>query len=178
MKNNRFLIFTLLFFTFPLFVIKSNAQTRTAAYLQTRSDYSVKEVRKVNLEKLIFSLVNKKRAEISLPPLIWNERAAQAARFHSSNMYYLDFFSHTGLDGKKVDHRVELFGLKKWRLVGENIAFNRGYGNPAERVVESWMNSSGHRTNLLNKNWRETGIGITVTDSGTYYFTQVFIKNK
>ena len=177
MKNYRPLIFIFLFFTFPVFLINSSAQTRTTGYLRTSVGNSVKDAGGFTLEKLIFSLVNKKRAGFSLPPLIWSEKAAQAARLHSRNMSLLNFFSHTGLDGKDVADRVEFFGLKKWLMVGENIAYNHGYGNPAERAIETWMNSSGHRKNILNKNYRETGVGITVNLSGTYYFTQVFVKN-
>jgi uncharacterized protein YkwD len=177
MKNYRLLISSFLFFTFSFFLINSQAQTRTAGYLPISAGNSTRDAGVENFEQLVFILINRKRAEISLPPLSWNERAAQAARLHSKNMSLLNFFSHTGLDGKNVADRVELFGLKSWRMVGENIAYNRGYGNPVERVIESWMNSPSHRENLLNKRWRETGVGITV-NNGTYYFTQVFVKNE
>lgn len=177
MKNYRLLIFAFLFFIFPLFLINSNAQTRTVDFLRTSGGNSYKKAEVVALEKQIFSIINIKSAENSLPPLIWNEQAAQAARLHSRNMSLLNFFGHRGMDGKRVDDRADSVGLKNWRMVGENIAYNRGYGNPGERVIESWMNSRAHRENLLSKNWRETGVGITVNLSGTYYFTQVFVKN-
>ncbi len=147
MKNYRSLILTFLFFTFPLFVINSNAQTRTAEYLQTSVGNSVKDAGSFPLEKLIFSLINKKRAEFSLPPLIWSEPAAQAARLHSRNMSLFKFFSHTGLDGKDVDDRIELFGLKKWRMdefIGaseestqQKLERNRcrNYGDPQRNIL-------------------------------------------
>ncbi|HVE59681.1 MAG TPA: CAP domain-containing protein [Pyrinomonadaceae bacterium] len=178
MKNYRLLIFRFLFFTFLFFLINSQApaQNRLGGNRAARIENSEDGANALNLERLVFALINKKRTENNLQPLLWSEQAAQAARLHSKNMSLYNFFSHIGLDGKRVDGRADLVGLKNWRMIGENIAYNRGYGSPIERVIESWMNSSGHRENLLNKNWRETGVGINVTKDGTYYFTQVFVK--
>lgn len=178
MKNYRSLIFRFLSFTFLAFLINSQAQAqpRISGNLVTRVGNSENRTNVFTFERLVFQLINKKRAENNLPSLIWSEQAALAARLHSKNMSLYNFFSHIGLDGKRVDSRADLVGLKNWRMIGENIAYNRGYGNPVERVIESWMNSSAHRGNLLNKNWKETGVGINVTKEGTYYFTQVFVK--
>lgn len=176
MKNFRSLIFCFLFFTFLLFSINSQAQPRTSELTMGRVENSEIVVSVETFERLVFENINKKRAEVDLPALIWSEQAAQTARIHSRNMSSYNFFSHTGIDGKRVDNRADSVGLKNWRMIGENIAYNRGYGNPVERVIESWMNSRDHRENLLNKNWEETGVGIALTNTGTYYFTQVFIK--
>lgn len=129
-----------------------------------------------DFEKLALSLINRKRAEKSLPALEWSADAAKIARVHSENMVKFNFFSHRGIDGKMVDGRADLLGVTKWTLLGENIAYNRGYENPIETAVEKWMLSPTHRENLLNDGWKESAIGIAVTDDGTYYFTQVFIK--
>ena len=129
-------------------------------------------------ERSVFDLINRKRAEAGLKVLVWNEDVAQIARIHSENMANYKFFDHAGRDGKMVNNRADAVGLTKWRSIGENIAYNRGYASPLEFVVESWMKSAGHRTNILNNNWQETGIGIAVTGDGTYYFTQVFLLRK
>jgi uncharacterized protein YkwD len=131
-----------------------------------------------DFEKLAFALINQKRAEIGLQPLAWNEDVAKIARLHSENMAKFNFFSHKGIDGKMVNDRADSLGITKWTAMGENIAYNRGYQKPIECAVEKWMESEGHRENLLNNRWKESAIGIAVTDDGTYYFTQVFLVKK
>ena len=88
------------------------------------------------------------------------------------------FFSHRGLDGSMVDDRAEQMGIYNWRAIGENIAFNRGYEQPAEWAVETWLESPTHRSNLLNKSWNESAVGVSIARDGSYYFTQVFFLRK
>lgn len=132
----------------------------------------------LDFEKQTFALVNQKRAQIGLKPLQWSEDVAKIARLHSENMVKFNFFSHKGMDGKMVDGRADSLGISRWIAMGENIAYNRGYKNPLETAVEKWMLSPSHRENLLNDDWKESAIGIAVTEDGTYYFTQVFLKRK
>jgi len=132
----------------------------------------------LDLEQQVFGMINQKRAEINLPPLAWSEEVAKVARVHSENMAKLKFFSHQGLDGKMVNDRADEIGLTKWTALGENIAYNRGFKNPLECAVKNWMESTGHRENLLSNRWKESAIGIAVTADGTYYFTQVFLVRK
>lgn len=131
-----------------------------------------------SLEKKVFALINEKRAEQNLPPLAWSDEVAKIARSHSQNMANYKFFSHIGLDGTMVSDRADHFGVSKWRAIGENIAFNRGYENPCEFAVERWMLSATHKQNLLDNRWKESGIGVAVTNDGSYYFTQVFLLRK
>lgn len=128
-----------------------------------------------DLERRAFSLINKKRSEAGLPALVWNEDLTRVARLHSENMAAYNFFSHTGQDGKLVNNRADIAGIKHWRSIGENIAYNRGFGDPTLCAVEKWMMSPGHRDNILKTNWKESGIGVAVTATGTFYFTQVFL---
>ncbi len=128
-----------------------------------------------SLERRVFDLVNERRTAIGLPPLAWNKEAASAARIHSANMAALNFFSHTGTDGKNVSARAASVGLTNCHQIGENIATNRGFKSPLESAVQSWMNSPGHRGNILKGAWQETGIGVAVKADGTYFFTQVFV---
>ncbi len=131
-----------------------------------------------DLEHRVFDLINQERAKAGLPSLVWNEDLARVARGHSQNMAASHFFSHTGLDGKMVNNRADAAGVKSWRLIGENIAYNRGFGDPTGCAVQNWMNSPGHRDNILKTDWRESGIGVAVTENGTYYFTQVFLLKR
>ena len=130
------------------------------------------------LEKLAFDLINKHRAASGVKELTWSDDAAKVARLHSQNMADMKFFGHKGLDGLMVDTRAESLGIKNWRAIGENIAYNRGYEHPTEFAVECWMESSGHRRNLLDGRWKETGIGVAIAADGSYYFTQVFLLRR
>ncbi len=127
------------------------------------------------LERRAFELINRQRATNGLESLTWSDDAARIARLHSENMANYNFFSHAGLDGSMVNDRADSFGVRKWRAIGENIAYNQGFENPVEFAVERWMQSPKHRDNLLNSRWKESGIGIAVTADGTYYFTEVFL---
>ena len=81
-------------------------------------------------EQQVFELINKKRAELGLKSLIWNEDVAKIARIHSEEMADYKFFDHAGHDGSMVNNRADALGLSKWRSIGENIAYNRGFANP------------------------------------------------
>ena len=137
-----------------------------------------KAVTNFEFERKAFEEINQQRAASKLQPLVWSDDAAKIARIHSENMANFKFFSHEGLDGSMVNDRADQFGVSKWRAIGENIAYNRGYANPIEFVVERWMLSQGHRENILSERWKESGIGIAITADGTYYFTQVFVQRK
>ena len=85
------------------------------------------------------------------------------------------FLSHIGLNGRLVDRRAADSGIDEWQGIGENIAFNKGFANPTSLAVERWMLSAGHKLNLLDSRWTESGLGIAVTKDGKYFFTQIFI---
>ncbi|MGD9562588.1 MAG: CAP domain-containing protein [Pyrinomonadaceae bacterium] len=129
------------------------------------------------LERDAFQLINAERARSGLTTLSWNDKIAGVARLHSGNMARFNFFSHRGLDGRMVDERADELNMGPWRAIGENIAFMKGFDDPVAMAVEKWLNSPGHRKNLLNPDWTETGVGLSVTQDGKYYFTQVFIRN-
>jgi serralysin len=125
----------------------------------------------------ILQLVNQERAKRSLKPLNLNQKLDTAADGYSNRMANGDFFSHTDPgNGSNVGTRVTKTGYR-WTTVGENIAA----GQPtAEAVMKGWMNSSGHRANILNPNFTHLGVGYTykANDTGRVnyrsYWTQVF----
>jgi uncharacterized protein YkwD len=176
MKNKYFLVMGLIFTSLVpmIFAARCQAQITDVKYNNT-----VKNPVNINaLEHRIFDLINLKRAENGLESLVWSEQIAAVARLHSANMTNFDFFSHIGIDGKQVDDRADSLGLRKWRMIGENIAYNTGFDDPAERAISSWMLSAGHRKNILRDSWNETGIGISVSPKGKYFITQVFLQRK
>jgi len=180
MKNRYFfspgfVLGFLILLIFPTFI---KAQISNVRLIDSRKNTATVSSNVVLLEQMVFDLINRTREENGLKKLIWCEDAAKIARMHSSNMANFNFFSHTGTDGKRVSDRADSFGLRNWRLIGENIAYNAGFENPVERAVYGWMNSPGHRQNILRDNWKETGIGIAVGPQGKYYITQVFLQRK
>ena len=165
-----------------------NTQNRTAVRLTGADSIEalfrprlVENVAAVNVnavERSAFDLLNKKRVEQGLIPLIWSADLEVVARQHSQNMAEFQFFSHRGLDNKLVSDRADAAGLGRWRAIGENIAFNRGFDDPVGKAVELWLDSPSHRRNLLSETWKESAVGVAVADDGSYYFTQVFLARK
>ncbi|MCS7190904.1 MAG: CAP domain-containing protein [Fimbriimonadales bacterium] len=128
------------------------------------------------LEQRVHHLINEQRRRAKLPPLQWREDVARAARDHSKNMAERDFFDHTDPRLGDVDKRLNRFRIP-WRACGENIFTLYGYENPAQVAVQGWMQSPGHRANILQKEFTHTGIGVFYRQRDQrYYFTQIFIR--
>jgi uncharacterized protein YkwD len=126
------------------------------------------------MEKQVLDLINKERTKRGLKPLKSNEALAKAAQKHTKRMAQDNFFSHTDKQGKSVADRVNAERYR-WSRVGENIALNSGFSDPVVQAVEGWMQSRGHRENILNADFTETGIGV-VARGKTLYYTQVFAR--
>jgi uncharacterized protein YkwD len=117
----------------------------------------------------VVRLVNVARADAGCQPLRVDTRLTTAARLHSQDMADHDYFSHTSLDGRTPWQRMEAQGYTA--ASGENIA--AGYSTPAS-VMNAWMNSSGHRANILNCSSKAIGVGIGKGGSYGTYWTQDF----
>lgn len=151
-----------------------NTEERTvSAAVESRS--SAGSAAMTALEKDAFQLMNVERGLAGLPALKWSEKIAKVARLHSRNMADYNFFSHKGVDGLMVDDRADQLNTGQWRAIGENIAFLKGYQNPATVAVEKWLLSASHRSNMLSPQWTESAVGVAMTDDGKVYFTQVFL---
>ena len=167
-------------FVLSLSVFTLNSYAQNLAFSRERlvqpqlKSYSDPELKiEYSLEKAALRLINDERAKQGLPALAWNDKLAQVARLHSENMAHYKFFSHRGLDGLMVNERADDLDIE-WRAIGENIAYNRGYDDPVGFTIQRWMGSPSHKENILDKRWKETGIGVIVTPDRTYYLTQVF----
>lgn len=117
----------------------------------------------------VLQIVNAERAKEGCGPVTSNDLLATAAHRHSADMAAQDYFSHTSLDGRDPGDRITAAGYR-WSTYGENIA--KGQRTPAD-VMESWMNSPGHRANILNCSFKEMGIG-KVDSGGGPVWTQKF----
>jgi uncharacterized protein YkwD len=126
-------------------------------------------------ERRILRDVNRIRDRHGLAPLSWRKNLAAVARAHSEVMASAGFMGHVDPQGRRVGDRLREAGLA-YRRVGENVASNKGLAAPARVAVEGWMNSPGHRRQILDPGFELTGVGIAVGDAGTYYFTQVFVE--
>lgn len=118
----------------------------------------------------VVDLVNEERAKAGLPELNLNTNAAAAAQTRAQELG--SNFSHTRPDGSHFSTALKENGVS-YSGAGENIAY--GQTSP-EEVMNQWMNSSGHRANILNSNFTEIGVGHYETASGVDYWTQLFIR--
>lgn len=126
-----------------------------------------------SLERRAFDLINAERGRNGLPALAWDGVVCRMARQHSEEMGRQNFFDHSGPDG---DPRVRARrnGIS-WTSISENIAMSQGYDDPVKLAVDQWMNSPGHRSNLLRKDFTHSAVGIARMADGRVYLTQVFI---
>ncbi|MQY03345.1 CAP domain-containing protein [Actinomadura macrotermitis] len=116
----------------------------------------------------VVTLVNAQRAKNGCRPLTVNAKLGRAAQAHSADMAARHYFDHTSKDGRSPGDRITAAGYR-WITYGENIAM--GQQTPAS-VMNAWMNSSGHRANILNCAFKEIGVGVAL--SGGPYWTQDF----
>jgi uncharacterized YkwD family protein/spore coat assembly protein SafA len=122
-------------------------------------------------EQEVIRLVNEIRVQNGLKPLTYDWELARVARYKSQDMKDNRYFAHTSPVYGTPAEMVKSFGIS-YRSVGENIA--KGYRTP-QAVVNGWMNSSGHRANILNANYTRIGVGY-VTDGN--YWTQMFLSKR
>ena len=120
-------------------------------------------------EQEVIRLVNEIRAENGLKVLTYDWELARVARYKSQDMKDNKYFSHTSPVYGTPFQMIKNFGIS-YRSAGDNIA--KGYATP-QAVVNGWMNSSGHRANILNANYTHIGVGYV---SGGNYWTQMFIS--
>ena len=123
-------------------------------------------------EKEVVRLVNVERQKNGLSPLVLDADLSKVARAKSQDMSTNRYFSHTSPTYGSPFEMMKKFGIK-YSSAGENIAM----GQPtAEAVVKAWMNSDGHRANILSKNFTKIGVGYFKGSNGSPYWTQMFIR--
>jgi len=120
----------------------------------------------------VLVLTNIERDKQGLDPLAWDDTLAQAASNHCCDMINRNFFAHENPDGQNVADRVDTLGYA-WLMVGENLA--AGQTTP-EEVVDGWMNSPGHRANILRPEFTELGVSYREGGSYSRYWVQVFAQ--
>src|SRR6266550_6367711 len=125
------------------------------------------------IERRAFEQTNRVRVQNGLGPLAWDPELCRMARVHSEKMAQRGFFSHETPDGMQLKERARANGILHFRVIAENIAYNKGYDDPGGFAVERWMISSGHRANMLYIGFEASAIGSYVSPDGSVYLTQV-----
>ena len=120
-------------------------------------------------EQEVIRLVNEIRVQNGLKPLTYDWELSRVARIKSQDMKDNRYFAHNSPVYGTPFQMMKNFGIS-YRSAGENIA--KGYATP-QAVVNAWMNSSGHRANILNGNFTHIGVGYV---AGGNYWTQMFIR--
>lgn len=127
------------------------------------------------MEAQVREQINAIRQKQGLSSLRSNEKLAEVARRYSQRMAEQNFFDHTSPQGDTMVDRVQSANIFYF-VLGENLFTSTNIPQPVPAAVEGWMNSPGHRKNILRPEYRETGIGIWQKGS-TYYFTQLFMRS-
>ena len=128
-----------------------------------------------SLEQQCLDEVNRHREMRGLGRLERSEELLGIARDYSRRMAEEKFFSHSDPEGRTVRQRVSDAGIR-WRVLGENLAYSNGYHNPVAASMNGWMDSEGHRRNILDPSYRQTAIGAWISSDGTVFFTEIFLK--
>jgi len=155
-------------------------------------------LRVAQLEKEVHVLINKERKKRHLSALAWNDALSAIARKHSSDMAKRSYFSHFSPEGHDFSYRYKQEGYTcalpadgRIYLGAENIFQNNLYdrivyvndaayyewnsmAKIAETTVQGWMNSPGHRKNILTPDWKSEGIGVVISPDDKVYITQNF----
>ncbi|QLH83459.1 CAP domain-containing protein [Halosimplex pelagicum] len=169
----------------PVALTDDRESAATAGSAGTAAGASA-EIDTTLIERAIHERVNEIRRDRDLPTLASDEDLAEIATYYSRRMADEEFFSHTGPDGQTLLDRYDRFGYdcrvdtggQRYVTGGENLAYTYAYtpvqteggvvsydGNETEiarGIVEGWMNSPGHRENLLRPYWNREGIGVVL----------------
>jgi len=125
-----------------------------------------------SFEAEVIRLINIQRTNRGFSALTTNWQLSRVARYKSQDMINKGYFSHTSPTYGSPFTMMQNFGLK-FSAAGENIAY--GQKTP-QQVVTAWMNSPGHKANILSPAYTQTGVGAAKKADGTLYWTQMFIK--
>jgi uncharacterized YkwD family protein/spore coat assembly protein SafA len=155
-------------------IISANPQIKNPNLIYPGQKINIPKIDDVkSQENEVIRLVNVERAKYGLPALKANWQLSRVARYKSQDMVDKGYFSHTSPTYGSPFKMMESFGIR-FSAAGENIAM--GMRTPAE-VMNAWMNSSGHRNNILNNSFNEIGVGLAKDSKGRQYWTQMFIKS-
>ena len=150
-------------------LIALNPTLKNPDMIHVGDKITISENEQQAVEEQVVSLVNKERAKEGLAPLTSNWELARVAKYKSQDMHDKNYFSHTSPTYGSPFDMMKKFDIS-YKSAGENIAKGQ---TSAAQVMEAWMNSSGHRANIMDAKFTHIGVGY-VKDGN--YWTQMFIK--
>ena len=150
----------------PIYPGTSNQKTST----NTNNNTSTTSTKMTNDEKEVFDLINKQRTQNGLSPLKENSELQRVARIKAQDMVNNNYFSHTSPTYGSPFDMIKSFKIS-YNTAGENIAGNSSNSS----AVTAWMNSPGHRANILNGSFNQTGIGVVTGSKYGKIYVQMFI---
>lgn len=153
-------------------IIAANPQIKNPSLIYPGQKLTIPTVTTSSQESEVARLVNVERAKAGLPALTLNWQLSRVARYKSADMANKGYFSHNSPTYGTPFQMMENFGLR-FSAAGENIAY--GQKTPAE-VMKDWMNSPGHRNNIMSRSFTEIGVGLAKNKNGVCYWTQQFMK--
>lgn len=135
---------------------------------------------KADIEEQILVLVNQERAKVGAKPLAMNETLRNMARYKSNDMLQYEYFDHTspnigGLSNlaKKFNYSYTALGENIWMSKASSADYLR-QNTTAAKIMNGWMNSPGHKANVLNTSFGKIGIGVTLSSDGLSHASQEF----
>ena len=137
----------------------------------TRVTMGLRDAERVRAEML--AQVNAQRRKAGAPALKLNPDLQQAAQAHAQDMLARSFFAHKSPSGTTVRERSRKAGYE-WRTIGENIAEGQ---TSVQEVVTTWMDSPGHRRNILNADFRELGVGLVIGKGRNGEYRVIWVQN-
>jgi uncharacterized YkwD family protein/spore coat assembly protein SafA len=154
-------------------IISANPQFKNPALIYPGQKVTIPNYDAIkSVENQVITLTNQQRAKNGLKPLTANWELSRVARYKAMDMRDKNYFSHTSPTYGSPFTMMKNFGIA-YRAAGENIA--AGQTTPQE-VVTAWMNSPGHRANILSTSYTQIGVGYAAGGSQRYYWVQMFIS--
>lgn len=136
---------------------------------------AVQSTTTARMESDVQTRINAIRQQQGLATLRDNQRLAEVARNYSRRMVEQNFFAHVSPQGDTLSDRVKSARIF-YLVVGENLFTSTNIPQPTNAAVSGWMQSPGHRENILRPEFRETGVGVW-RRGNTFYFTQLFMRS-
>lgn len=154
-------------------IIQANPQFKNPSLIYPGEKVTIPNISATkNVENQVIQLTNQQRAKYGLKALTPNWELSRVARYKAMDMRDKKYFSHTSPTYGDPFTMMKNFGIS-YRAAGENIA--AGQSTPQE-VVNAWMNSPGHRANILSTTFTQIGVGYAKGGSMQYYWSQMFIS--
>ncbi|AVK97541.1 LysM peptidoglycan-binding domain-containing protein [Lysinibacillus sphaericus] len=150
-------------------LIDANPQLANPDQINIGQKINIPTNEQASVEQEVVKLVNVERAKAGLPALKEDWELSRVAKYKSQDMHDKNYFDHTSPTYGSPFAMMKKFGIT-YKAAGENIAKGQ---KSASEVVNAWMNSEGHRANILNKSYTHIGVGF-VKDGN--YWSQMFIQ--